>query len=146
MSRWIERALTFLVVSCPCALVVSVPLSFFGGIGGASRDGILIKGANYMETLSKIDTVVFDKTGTLTKGTFAVNAIHPENITEAHLLDVAAAAESYSTHPVGESIVAAHKGHIDKSRIGKITEHAGMGLEAVIDGKTYFVGIFFECF
>lgn len=139
-SRWIERALTFLVVSCPCALVVSVPLSFFGGIGGASRDGILIKGANYMETLSKIDTVVFDKTGTLTKGTFAVNAIHPENITEAHLLDVAAAAESYSTHPVGESIVAAHKGHIDKSRIGKITEHAGMGLEAVIDGKTYFVG------
>lgn len=139
-SRWIERALTFLVVSCPCALVVSVPLSFFGGIGGASRDGILIKGANYMETLSKIDTVVFDKTGTLTKGTFAVNAIHPENITEAHLLDVAAAAESYSTHPVGESIVAAHKGHIDKSRIGKIIEHAGMGLEAVIDGKTYFVG------
>lgn len=137
---WIERALTFLVVSCPCALVVSVPLSFFGGIGGASREGILIKGANYMETLSKIDTVVFDKTGTLTKGTFAVNAIHPNNITEAHLLDVAAAAESYSTHPVGESIVAAHKGHIDKSRIGKITEHAGMGLEAVIDGKTYFVG------
>lgn len=139
-STWIERALTFLVVSCPCALVVSVPLSFFGGIGGASRDGILIKGANYMETLSKINTVVFDKTGTLTKGTFAVNAIHPENITEAHLLDVAAAAESYSTHPVGESIVAAHKGHIDKSRIGKITEHAGMGLEAVIDDKTYFVG------
>lgn len=139
-SSWIERALTFLVVSCPCALVVSVPLSFFGGIGGASRDGILIKGANYLETLSKIDTVVFDKTGTLTKGTFAVNAIHPANITEAHLLDIAAAAESYSTHPVGESIVAAHKGHIDKSRIGKITEHAGMGLEAVIDGKTYFVG------
>ena len=139
-ATWIYRACTFLVVSCPCALVISVPLAFFGGIGGASRDGILIKGANYMETLSKIDTVVFDKTGTLTKGTFAVNAIHPENITEAHLLDVAAAAESYSTHPVGESIVAAHKGHIDKSRIGKITEHAGMGLEAVIDGKTYFVG------
>ena len=139
-SRWIERALTFLVVSCPCALVVSVPLSFFGGIGGASRDGILIKGANYMETLSKIDTVVFDNNGTLTKRTFAVNPNQPENITQAHLLDVAAAAESYSTHPVGESIVAAHKGHIDKSRIGKITEHAGMGLEAVIDGKTYFVG------
>ncbi len=139
-SEWIERALTFLVVSCPCALVVSVPLSFFGGIGGASREGILIKGANYMETLAKIDTVVFDKTGTLTKGTFAVNAIHPNNVTVAYLLDVAAAAESYSTHPVGESIVAAHKGHIDKTRIGKITEHAGMGLEAVIDGKTYFVG------
>lgn len=139
-SEWIERALTFLVVSCPCALVVSVPLSFFGGIGGASREGILIKGANYMETLAKIDTVVFDKTGTLTKGTFAVNAIHPNNVTVAYLLDVAAAAESYSTHPVGESIVAAHKGHIDKTRIGKITEHAGMGLEAMIDGKTYFVG------
>lgn len=139
-SEWIERALTFLVVSCPCALVVSVPLSFFGGIGGASREGILIKGANYMETLAKIDTVVFDKTGTLTKGTFAVNAIHPNNVAVAYLLDVAAAAESYSTHPVGESIVAAHKGHIDKTRIGKITEHAGMGLEAVIDGKTYFVG------
>lgn len=139
-SEWIERALTFLVVSCPCALVVSVPLSFFGGIGGASREGILIKGANYMETLAKIDTVVFDKTGTLTKGTFAVDAIHPNNVTVAYLLDVAAAAESYSTHPVGESIVAAHKGHIDKSRIGKITEHAGMGLQAVIDGKTYFVG------
>lgn len=139
-SEWIERALTFLVVSCPCALVVSVPLSFFGGIGGASREGILIKGANYMETLAKIDTVVFDKTGTLTKGTFAVNAIHPNNVTVAYLLDVAAAAESYSTHPVGESIVAAHKGHINKTRIGKITEHAGMGLEAVIDGKTYFVG------
>ena len=107
---WINRALIFLVVSCPCALVVSVPLSFFGGIGGASREGILIKGANYLETLSKVDTVVFDKTGTLTKGTFAVNAIHPQNMTEAQLLDIAAAAESYSTHPVGESIVAAHKG------------------------------------
>ena len=139
-SMWINRALIFLVVSCPCALVVSVPLSFFGGIGGASRDGILIKGANYLETLSKVDTVVFDKTGTLTKGTFAVNAIHPQNMTEAQLLDIAAAAESYSTHPVGESIVAAHKGHIDKTRIGEVEELAGMGLRAVIDGKTFFVG------
>ena len=139
-SMWINRALIFLVVSCPCALVVSVPLSFFGGIGGASRDGILIKGANYLETLSKVDTVVFDKTGTLTKGTFAVNAIHPKNMTEAQLLDIAAAAESYSTHPVGESIVAAHKGHIDKTRIGEVEELAGMGLRAVIDGKTFFVG------
>ena len=139
-SMWINRALIFLVVSCPCALVVSVPLSFFGGIGGASREGILIKGANYLETLSKVDTVVFDKTGTLTKGTFAVNAIHPKNITEAQLLDIAAAAESYSTHPVGESIVAAHKGHIDKTRIGEVEELAGMGLRAVIDGKTFFVG------
>ena len=139
-STWINRALIFLVVSCPCALVVSVPLSFFGGIGGASREGILIKGANYLETLSKVDTVVFDKTGTLTKGTFAVNAIHPQNMTEAQLLDIAAAAESYSTHPVGESIVAAHKGHIDKTHIGEVKELAGMGLRAVIDGKTFFVG------
>ena len=139
-SMWINRALIFLVVSCPCALVVSVPLSFFGGIGGASREGILIKGANYLETLSKVDTVVFDKTGTLTKGTFAVNAIHPQNMTEAQLLDIAAAAESYSTHPVGESIVAAHNGHIDKTRIGEVEELAGMGLRAVIDGKTFFVG------
>ena len=139
-SMWINRALIFLVVSCPCALVVSVPLSFFGGIGGASREGILIKGANYLETLSKVDTVVFDKTGTLTKGTFAVNAIHPQNMTEAQLLDIAAAAESYSTHPVGESIVSAHKGHIDKTRIGEVEELAGMGLRAVIDGKTFFVG------
>ena len=139
-SMWINRALIFLVVSCPCALVVSVPLSFFGGIGGASREGILIKGANYLETLSKVDTVVFDKTGTLTKGTFAVNAIHPQNMTEAQLLDIAAAAESYSTHPVGESIVAAHKGHIDKTHIGEVEELAGMGLRAVIDGKTFFVG------
>lgn len=139
-SMWINRALIFLVVSCPCALVVSVPLSFFGGIGGASREGILIKGANYLETLSKVDTVVFDKTGTLTKGTFAVNAIHPKNMTEAQLLDIAAAAESYSTHPVGESIVAAHNGHIDKTRIGEVEELAGMGLRAVIDGKTFFVG------
>ena len=139
-SMWINRALIFLVVSCPCALVVSVPLSFFGGIGGASREGILIKGANYLETLSKVDTVVFDKTGTLTKGTFAVNAIHPQNMTEAQLLDIAAAAESYSTHPVDESIVAAHNGHIDKTRIGEVEELAGMGLRAVIDGKTFFVG------
>lgn len=137
---WINRALIFLMVSCPCALVVSVPLSFFGGIGGASKEGILIKGANYLEMLSKIDTVVFDKTGTLTKGSFAVNAIHPKSITEAKLLDIAAAAESYSTHPVGESIVAAHNGHIDKARIGAIEEIAGKGLKAVIDGETYYVG------
>lgn len=139
-SEWINRALIFLMVSCPCALVVSVPLSFFGGIGGASREGVLIKGAGFMEVLASVDTVVFDKTGTLTKGSFAVNAIHPASITEAELLDIAAAAESYSTHPVGESIVRAHGGHIDKSRIASVTEHAGMGLEAVIDGSVYFVG------
>lgn len=139
-SVWINRALVFLVVSCPCALVVSVPLSFFGGIGGASREGILIKGANYLEALAGIDTVVFDKTGTITKGSFSVSAIHPSHITEAVLLDIAAAAESYSTHPVAESIIAAHKGHIDKTRIGEVKELAGMGLEAVIDGKKYYVG------
>lgn len=139
-SVWINRALIFLVVSCPCALVVSVPLSFFGGIGGASRKGILIKGASYLEILARVKTVVFDKTGTLTKGSFAVDAIHPKNISEAQLLDIAAAAESYSRHPVAESIITAHNGHIDKSRIAGVTELAGMGLEAVIDGKTFFVG------
>lgn len=139
-SEWIERALIFLVVSCPCALVVSVPLSFFGGIGAASRGGILIKGANYLEALANADAVVFDKTGTLTEGTFSVNAIHSESISEAQLLDIAAVAESYSSHPVAVSIIKAHGGHIDKDRIKKITELAGHGLEAVIDGKTFYVG------
>ena len=139
-SVWINRALIFLVVSCPCALVVSVPLSFFGGIGGASRDGILIKGANYLEVLSKVDTVAFDKTGTLTRGSFSVTAIHPSKISENELIDIAALAESYSTHPVGESIVAAHKGDIDKTRIGSINELSGKGISAVIDGKNYYVG------
>ena len=139
-SVWINRALIFLVVSCPCALVVSVPLSFFGGIGGASRVGVLIKGSNYLEALSGVDTVVFDKTGTLTKGSFAVNAIHPSSVSEDVLLDIAAAAESYSSHPVAESIVAAHKGHIDKERIGEVTEIAGMGLRAEVDGKIFYVG------
>lgn len=139
-GEWIQRALIFLVVSCPCALVISVPLSFFGGIGGASKRGILVKGSNYMETLSKIGTVVFDKTGTLTKGSFKVTAIHPEKSSEDELLDVAAAAESYSNHPIAESIIAAHKGHIDQSRIGEVKEHAGMGIEAVIDGRDIFAG------
>ena len=139
-STWLNRACVFLVVSCPCALVVSVPLSFFGGIGGASRDGILIKGANYMETLADIGTIVFDKTGTLTKGRFAVDDIHPSNISVDMLLDIASAAESYSTHPVAESIVNAHKGHIDKSRIGEVEELAGKGLKAEVDGEIYYVG------
>lgn len=139
-ADWLKRALIFLVVSCPCALVISVPLSFFGGIGGASKRGILIKGANYAEVLAKIGTVVFDKTGTLTKGIFKVTAIHPESMSEAELLDVAAAAESYSNHPIAESIIAAHKGHIDRSRIGNVTEHAGMGIEAEIDGRDIFAG------
>ncbi|MFA6948518.1 MAG: heavy metal translocating P-type ATPase, partial [Eubacteriales bacterium] len=139
-GEWLRRALIFLVVSCPCALVVSVPLSFFGGIGGASREGILIKGANYLETLSKVDTIAFDKTGTITKGSFEVKAIHPTNITEAMLLDIAAAAENYSKHPVAESIIEAHGGHIDKKRLGEITELAGMGIKAVVDGETFYVG------
>ena len=139
-SDWLQRALNFLVVSCPCALVISVPLSFFSGIGGASKRGVLIKGSNYLEVLSKVETVVFDKTGTLTKGCFTVSAIHPEKSDEAELLDVAAAAESYSNHPIAESIIAAHKGHIDPSRIGEVKEHAGMGIEAVIDGRTIFAG------
>ena len=139
-AEWLQRALIFLVVSCPCALVISVPLSFFGGIGGASKGGILIKGANYTEVLAKVKTVVFDKTGTLTKGIFKVTAIHPESMSEAELLDVAAAAESYSNHPIAESIIAAHKGHIDRTRIGSVTEHTGMGIEAVIDGRDIFAG------
>ena len=139
-TDWLQRALIFLVVSCPCALVISVPLSFFGGIGGASKRGILIKGANYTEVLSKVGTVVFDKTGTLTKGIFKVTAVHPESMSEAELLDVAAAAESYSNHPIAESVITAHGGHIDRARIGKVTEHAGMGVEAVIDGRNIFAG------
>ncbi|MCR5593183.1 MAG: cadmium-translocating P-type ATPase [Saccharofermentans sp.] len=139
-KTWLMRACVFLVVSCPCALVVSVPLSFFGGIGGASREGILIKGANYMETLAGIDTVVFDKTGTLTKGVFAVDDIHPNNITQAQLIDIAATCESFSSHPVAQSIVRAHEGHIEKDRISDVKEIAGKGVEAVIDGNTYFCG------
>ena len=139
-ADWINRALIFLVVSCPCALVVSVPLSFFGGIGGASRDGILVKGANYLEMLSKADTVVFDKTGTLTQGSFAVDAVHPSELSAEELLDIAAAAESYSSHPIAESVVSAFAGDIDRSRIGEIKEIAGMGIEAQVDGKTFFLG------
>ena len=139
-GEWIHRALIFLVVSCPCALVVSVPLSFFGGIGGASRAGILIKGANDLETLAKVDTVAFDKTGTLTRGVFQVDAVHPKELTADALLDIAAAAESRSNHPVAESIVAAHGGHIDPARLGAVRELAGMGLEAEVDGETFYVG------
>ena len=137
---WLIRACVFLVVSCPCALVVSVPLSFFGGIGAASKRGILIKGAGYMEVLSKIDTVVFDKTGTLTKGVFAVEDIHASNIEKPDLLDIAAACESFSSHPVAQSIVRAHEGHIDKTRISDVEEIAGKGVKAVVDGHTYYVG------
>ena len=139
-GQWIHRALIFLVVSCPCALVVSVPLSFFGGIGGASRAGILIKGANDLETLATVDTVAFDKTGTLTQGSFQVDAVHPKELEADALLDIAAAAESRSTHPVAESIVQAHGKHIDPQRLGAVKELAGLGLEAEVDGETFFVG------
>lgn len=139
-SVWLERALIFLMVSCPCALVVSVPLSFFGGIGGASKQGILIKGASYMEVLANVKTVVMDKTGTLTQGRFQVEAVHPERVDEETLLDIAAAAESYSNHPVAESILRANGRNIDKARLGEVTELAGMGLSAQIDGKLYYIG------
>lgn len=137
---WIERALTFLVVSCPCALVVSVPLSFFGGIGGASKAGILIKGANYMEALSTVDTVVFDKTGTLTKGIFSVSSLHPQDCSESELLELAALAESYSSHPIAASVVKAYDGTLDKTKISDVQELAGQGIQATVNRKPVYVG------
>lgn len=137
---WLNRALIFLVVSCPCALVISVPLSFFSGIGTASKYGILIKGSNYLEALAKVKTIIFDKTGTLTKGNFSVTSVCTSTISKTELLDVAALAESYSSHPIAESIMRAHIGHIDKNRIAKIDELAGLGIKAIIDGKVIYVG------
>ena len=140
-SSWVERALTFLVISCPCALVISVPLSFFGGIGGASKCGILVKGGNYLEALAKADTVVFDKTGTLTKGTFAVSAVHPEAGFEAdQVLEYAALAEQYSTHPIAVSLREACKSGMDRSRVSNVEEIAGHGIMAEVDGKRVGVG------
>ncbi|MCR5611971.1 MAG: heavy metal translocating P-type ATPase [Clostridiales bacterium] len=139
-AEWIHRALIFLVVSCPCALVISVPLSFFSGMGGASARGILVKGASFIEALSKVGTVVFDKTGTLTKGSFGVSAIHANGITGAELLDIAAVAESFSNHPIAQSIVRAHGKHIDSSRIGSLSELSGLGIKAVIDGREVYAG------
>lgn len=139
-APWVTRALTFLVVSCPCALVVSVPLSFFGGIGGASKHGVLIKGSNYLETLAKAQTIVFDKTGTLTNGTFTVTEIHPKEMSESKLLEIAAAAERFSTHPIAISILKARGKETDKSRVTNIEERAGQGISAEIDGKSVFVG------
>ena len=138
--EWLYRALTFLVVSCPCALVVSVPLSFFGGIGGASRKGILIKGSNYIELLSKADTVVFDKTGTLTKGTFKVQSILPTNMKEEELLEMAAYVEEFSSHPIANSIRTAYGKQIDKSKISNVEEISGNGISAKIDGKKVYAG------
>lgn len=137
---WFYRALTFLVVSCPCALVISVPLAFFGGIGGASRRGILIKGGECMEALSKAKTVVFDKTGTLTRGKFEVTAVHPEKNSENELLALAAAAESHSNHPIAEALTSACKGEIPECDISDITELAGLGIEAVIRGEKIYIG------
>ena len=139
-SVWIERALIFLVISCPCALVISVPLSFFGGIGGASKCGILVKGGNYLEVLAKTETVVFDKTGTLTHGTFKVTAVHPEQINERQLLEIAALAESYSDHPISKSLREAHHGELEPDRVQNVREIAGHGVCAQIDGKSVAVG------
>ncbi|MGN0709544.1 MAG: heavy metal translocating P-type ATPase [Anaerovoracaceae bacterium] len=138
--KWIYRACTFLVISCPCALVISIPLSFFAGIGGASHNGVLVKGSCYMESLAKAGTVVFDKTGTLTQGVFKVTAVHPNEVPEDELLDLAAAAELHSTHPIAVSIVQAHGGHIEEDRIGSVEEVAGEGIKAVIDGRDINVG------
>lgn len=139
--NWILRGLTFLVVSCPCALVISVPLSFFGGIGGASKLGILVKGSNYLEMLSKVDTVIFDKTGTLTSGTFEVTEIVPSSeSSEAAVLEVAALAESFSTHPIAQSVVKAFEGNVDLSRVTDAEEIGGHGVKALVDGKMVLVG------
>ena len=139
-SDWINRALIFLVVSCPCALVISVPLSFFGGIGGASRKGILVKGSNYLEALAHAETVVFDKTGTLTRGVFHVTAVHPRNTTSEKLLEMAALAESYSDHPIARSLREACDREPNAARVSKVEELSGRGVCAVIDGKTVCVG------
>ena len=140
-SKWIYRALTFLVISCPCALVISVPLSFFAGIGGATKSGVLIKGSNYIETLSKVKTVIFDKTGTLTRGAFEVKKINAENgFDEDSLLEYCAIAEAYSSHPIAKSLVAAYKRGIDFSRLSDVEEIGGNGIKACVDGKTVLVG------
>lgn len=140
-SKWIYRALTFLVISCPCALVISVPLSFFAGIGGATKSGILIKGSNYIETLSKVKTVIFDKTGTLTRGVFEVKKIKAENgFTEDSLIEYCAHAEAYSSHPIARSLVEAYAKEIDFSRLSDVEEIGGNGVKAVVDGKTVIVG------
>ena len=139
-GEWVSRALIFLVVSCPCALVISVPLSFFGGIGGASANGILIKGGNFVETLAKVDTVVLDKTGTLTQGNFEVTAIHPESVPEQELLEIAALAENYSTHPISASLKRAFGLPLDESRISDVEELSGKGVIATVDGRRVAVG------
>ena len=140
-AMWLHRALIFLVVSCPCALVISVPLTFFGGLGGASRKGILIKGSNYMDTLARIGTVVLDKTGTLTKGEFAVEAVHPEDFNENELLHLAAHVEHFSTHPIGEALRAAFPNEAtDGCSVTDVEEIAGQGIKACVEGRPVCVG------
>ena len=136
----IQRALNFLVVSCPCALVISVPLSFFGGIGGASKNGILVKGGNYLEVLAKTELVVFDKTGTLTRGVFNVTAIHPDHCGVAQLLELAALAESYSDHPISRSLKEAYGKELDASRVSNVEELSGRGVRATVDGRQICAG------
>lgn len=139
-SDWIYRALAFLVVSCPCALVISVPLSFFGGIGGASKKGVLVKGSNYLEALAETEIVVFDKTGTLTKGVFNVQEIHPEGVSKEELLELTAHAESYSNHPISLSLKRAYSKEIDNGRISDVEEISGHGVIATVDGKKVMAG------
>lgn len=138
--EWIERALIFLVISCPCALVISVPLSFFGGIGGASKCGVLVKGSNYLEALAQSEIVVFDKTGTLTRGSFQVTAIHPDDISAEKLLELAALAESYSSHPISRSLREAYGHEADTSRVKDVEEISGYGVKAVVDGLSVCAG------
>lgn len=139
-STWLIRALTFLVVSCPCAIVISIPLSFFGGIGGASSQGVLIKGSNYLEQLSKVKIVAFDKTGTMTKGIFEVTTIHNNEFSKEELLDYAAHGEIFTTHPIGKSIIKEYGKPLDKSRVKSVKEIPGKGIKAIIDDKTVLIG------
>ena len=139
-GQWLYRALTFLVISCPCALVISIPLTFFAGIGGASKAGILVKGSNYLEALAQTDTVVFDKTGTLTEGSFQVTGVYHNTLPAEELIEYAALAESNATHPISKSLCQAYGKPIDRSRVGHITDHPGRGITATVDGKTVAAG------
>lgn len=139
-GSWIERACIFLVISCPCALVISVPLSFFGGIGAASKKGVLVKGSNFLEALAEMDTIVFDKTGTLTKGEFKVTKLHPVGISDEELLELAALAENYSNHPIAASLKEAYVKEIDVNRLGETEEISGHGVKTVIDGRPVLAG------
>ena len=140
MAEWIQRACIFLVISCPCALVISVPLGFFGGIGAASKIGVLVKGSNYLEAVAEMTTIVFDKTGTLTKGEFKVTDVITENSSKEELIELAALGEGYSNHPIANSIREAYGKELDLNRVTNTEEIAGHGIKAVIDGKTVLLG------